>query len=225
MSDQPDRTDGLIVLASASPRRRAALVWLGLTPEIAHSQIDEAIHPGERPAAAALRLAAEKATAVAPAWPDHFVIAADTMVISQDGEALGKPACPADARDMLARLRGRRHRVVTAQAIRYRDRLLLDHLSTLATMRDYSESEIERYIQSGDPFDKPGAYAIQHPIFRPVRFIDGCYLNVLGLPLCRTTQLLRKAGFPQPLPELRGPWCRLCRQAAAGALPGMDRGR
>ena len=219
MPDQRRRTEDPIVLASASPRRRAALAWLGLSPQVAQPRIEEAIRPGERPSEAARRLAVEKAEAVAPAWPDRWLIAADTMVIGPDGEPLGKPADPDAARDMLARLRGRRHRVLTAQAVCYRDRRLVDHLSTLATMRDYSDAEIAQYIQSGDPFDKAGSYAIQHPVFRPVQFIDGCYLNVLGLPLCRTTQLLRKAGYPRPLPDLTAPWCDLCRQAAAGALP------
>ena len=209
-----------LILASASPRRRVALACLGLTPPVIPASVEETVLPGERPVDAALRLAALKARSVGQAHPDQWVIAADTLVIGPDGEPLGKPANPAEARATLERLRRRRHQVVTAQAVGRRDRLLQDYLSTLVTMRDYTDAEIAGYVESGDPFDKAGSYAIQHPTFRPVQFLDGCYLNVVGLPICRTRRLLQAAGYPR-LPDLEPPWCHCCRLAAAGALPEL----
>ncbi|HEX2172404.1 MAG TPA: Maf family protein, partial [Dehalococcoidia bacterium] len=161
------------------------------------------------------------AAATAAAYPGAWVIGADTLVVGPKGEPLGKPPTAASARSMLLQLRGRRHRVVTAQAVIHRDRVASDHLSTLVTMRPYSDEEIAAYLASGDPFDKAGSYAIQHPTFRPVAFLDGCYLNVVGLPICRTARLLREAGFPTALPDLRPPWCQVCRRAAAGELAGL----
>ncbi len=220
MADVPEAQPGKgsLVLASASPRRRVALACLGLTPPVIPAAVEETVLPGERPVDAASRLAALKARAVGRAHPEQWVIAADTLVIGPDGKPLGKPANPAEARATLERLRCRRHQVVTAQAVVRHDRLLQDHLSTLVTMRGYTDAEIADYIESGDPFDKAGSYAIQHPTFRPVQFLDGCYLNVVGLPICRTRQLLRTAGYPEPLPDLEPPWCACCRLAAAGSL-------
>lgn len=210
---------GRLVLASASPRRRAALGYLGVRPTVRTASIDETPLPGERPEATARRLAEAKARAVAEAR--DWVIAADTLVIGPHGEALGKPATPAAARATLERLRGRRHQVVTAQAVGRGDRLAIDVLATLVTMREYTDAEIAAYVASGDPFDKAGSYAIQHPGFRPVQTITGCYLNVVGLPICRTGRMLREAGYPLPLRLLQPPWCTICRRAAARELPGI----
>jgi MAF protein len=210
-----------VILASASPRRRAAIRYLGLAPGLATAAIEEIIRPGERPVDAAVRLATGKAAAIAAAHPEGWIIGADTLVIGPDGDPLGKPATAADARSMLLQLRGRPHQVVTAQAVIRADRIATDHLSTLVLMRPYGEDEIGHYIATGDPFDKAGSYAIQNPEFRPVRSISGCYLNVVGLPICRTARLLRECGFPGSLPDLRPPWCQVCRRAAAGELEGL----
>lgn len=207
-----------VILASASPRRRAAIRQLGLDPIFAAAAIDETIRPDERAAVAAVRLAAGKAAAIAAAHPRCWVIGADTLVIGPDGGPLGKPATEAAARRTLLQLRGRPHQVVTAQAVAHEDRIVTDYLSTLVLMRPYTADEIDRYIATGDPFDKAGSYAIQHPGFRPVRSLSGCYLNVVGLPICRTSRLLRATGFPDPLPDLTPPWCQVCRRASAGEL-------
>lgn len=125
-----------------------------------------------------------------------MVVAADTTVADLEGlsgaEILGKPADAQDARRMLVRLRGRVHHVYTALAVyRRADEKLLSELCTTGVkMRNYSDAEIEEYIASGDPLDKAGAYAIQNSAFHPVEQWDGCYANVVGLPLCSLTRLL-----------------------------------
>jgi MAF protein len=126
------------------------------------------------------------------------VLAADTIVVD-GGELLGKPCDAADATAMLVRLRGHVHQVLTALAVfappdwqLYRDLCIAS-----VPMRDYSDAEIARYVASGDPMDKAGAYAIQNPGFHPVTDFNGCYACVVGLPLCHLLRTLRKAGFPQ----------------------------
>jgi MAF protein len=136
----------------------------------------------------------------------HLVVAADTTVVDlPDGDhrevILGKPADPAEAETMLLRLRGRSHLVYTGLAVlRLADNLLLsDTCETRVFMRSYTEAEMHRYIASGDPLDKAGAYAIQHTGFHPVKRLEGCYANVVGLPLCTLARLLSRAGLPSPL--------------------------
>ncbi|HZU05038.1 MAG TPA: Maf family protein [Chloroflexota bacterium] len=189
-----------LVLASASPRRRELLARLGLPFEIVVPQVDETPAPGEPPAALATRLAAAKAEAVGRLRPHALVLAADTVVY--DGtEVLGKPRDAAEAAAMLRRLCGRQHEVLTAVWVRRPDAAPLSGLArTLVEMRPYTEEEIAAYVASGNPLDKAGAYAIQHPEFRPVARIVGCYLNVVGLPLCVVTELLRAAGLGPYLP-------------------------
>jgi len=144
-----------------------------------------------------LRLAEGKARAVAAQVPaDSLVIAADTTVA--DGpDILGKPEDEQQAVEMLTRLRGHLHQVYTAVAIlRAADgMLLLDVCVTDVPMRDYSQAEIAAYVATGDPLDKAGAYAIQHDGFHPVEHLEGCYANVVGLPLCHLVRLLRRLGM------------------------------
>jgi MAF protein len=125
-----------------------------------------------------------------------IVIASDTVVV-RDGRILGKPANPADAETMLRQLRGCEHAVYSGLAVCQpgSDRLLIDVARTGIQMRDYSDREMEEYIASGDPMDKAGAYAIQHRQFRPVANLDGCYANVVGLPLCHLVRCLRAWGI------------------------------
>jgi septum formation protein len=189
----------VLILASNSPRRKELLTLLGLPFHIRPAEINEDPLPGEAPRAYVLRLAEGKARAivardaVAQVPAGSLVIAADTTVA--DGlEILGKPEDELQAVEMLNHLRGHLHQVYTAVAIlRAADgRLLLDACVTDVPMRDYSQDEITAYVATGDPLDKAGAYAIQHDGFHPVEHLDGCYANVVGLPLCHLTRLLRK---------------------------------
>jgi MAF protein len=160
------------------------------------SNVDETRRPDENPGDYVRRLAAEKARAVLPrARQEHIIIGADTSVVI-DADVLGKPASPEEARQMLTRLRARSHQVYTGIAVlRASDgQLWSDVVITDVPMRAYSDDEIERYIQSGDPMDKAGAYGIQNPDFQPVASMAGCYASVMGLPLCSLTVLLRQAG-------------------------------
>jgi septum formation protein len=184
----------VFILASNSPRRKELLILLGQPYRARPAEIDESPLPGEAPRAYVLRLAEGKARAVASQIPvDNVVIAADTTVA--DGmDILGKPVDEQEAVEMLTRLRGHTHQVYTAVAVLRPagNTLLLDCCVTDVPMRDYSEVEIAAYVATGDPLDKAGAYAIQHEGFHPVEHLDGCYANVVGLPLCHLTRLLRR---------------------------------
>ena len=175
-----------LVLASASPRRRELLASLGLRFTVDAPQLDESRLPGEAPRAWARRLSKEKAALVAARHaPPVLILAADTLIIDGD-EALGKPANAADAQRMLRQLRGRTHEVCTAFTLHSAGTNGQRQTSLCRTrvyMRVWSAAEQAAYIASGDPFDKAGAYAIQHPVFAPVARIEGSYSNVVGLPL------------------------------------------
>ncbi len=182
-----------LILASASPRRRDLLSRLGIPFEVVPAEIDEDFGAG-RPERVARRLAAAKAHAVAALRPQALVLAADTVVACRGG-LLGKPRDAAEAQAMLRLLRGRIHRVVTAVAVLPpgRRRPLVDHAVTRVTMRRYTDENIAASVARGDPFDKAGAYAIQDDTFRPVESYDGCYCNVVGLPLWTAIRLLGRA--------------------------------
>ena len=195
-----------LVLASASPRRRQLLGALGVPFEVRAAEVPEPLVEGEPAAVQAERLALAKARAVAAAWREAappqrprgapapaVALGADTIVVL-DGVPLGKPETVEAARRMLRALRGRLHEVVTGVAAVLTEDLRsdADYASTAVHMRPYTDAEIESYIAGGDPFDKAGAYAIQHPGFRPVERIEGCYCNVMGLPLWTVRQLLAR---------------------------------
>jgi septum formation protein len=183
----------LLVLASNSPRRRQLLALTGWNFTVAPADIDESIRPDELPADYILRLAEQKVRVVSPSYPACLALAADTDVV--DGkDVLGKPADPAEAVQVLRRLRGRTHQVFTALALlRPTDGFLVTDLClTPVPMRVYLDQEIEDYVASGDPLDKAGAYAIQHPGFHPVDHLEGCYASVMGLPLCHLVRCLRR---------------------------------
>jgi MAF protein len=166
--------------------------------------INEDPLPGEPPADYVLRLAADKARAAAPsALPDQLILTADTTVA--DGSTiLGKPVDAANARHMLTRLGGREHWVYTAIGVSdpANHRLSTDLCAARVWMRSYTADEIEAYIASGDPFDKAGAYAIQHPGFHPVERIEGCYACVMGLPVCHVIRVLNRFGLMPPNPDV-----------------------
>lgn len=198
-------TPPALILASNSPRRRQLLALGGWTFDVHVADIDESVRVGESPRAYVERLAREKVCAIAAhSLSTAVVIGADTTVVI-DGEILGKPANAQEARSMLARLRGRVHQVFTGiAALRVEDgELLSDVVVTDVPMRTYSDEEIERYIQSGDPMDKAGAYGIQNPDFQPVKNMEGCYASVMGLPLCSLARLLARLGLP-PQTEIAG---------------------
>ena len=203
-----------LILASASPRRRQLLAALGIPFTIDVADIDESRVGDESPAAHVRRLAEEKARAVAAHYPDDVILAADTIVVHR-GRILGKPKDAADARAMLRSLRGEPHRVITAVAVAWAGVIASDLDVSVVTMRAYSDAEIDAYIASGDPFDKAGAYAIQHPEFAPVARLEGCYASVMGLPLAVAGRLLTAAGltptpsWPQNCHAITGHCCQL----------------
>ena len=181
-----------LILASNSPRRRQLLALTGMPFVVSVANVDESQLANENPADYVLRLAETKARAI-QAQADQVILAADTTVV--DGsDILGKPRDEAEAIQMLTRLRGHTHQVYTGIALlRVRDGLLLKDLCiTDVPMRDYSDEELRAYVESGDPLDKAGAYAIQHPGFRPVARMDGCFASVMGLPVCHVILQMRK---------------------------------
>lgn len=186
-----------IVLASNSPRRKQLLRLGGWEFIVVAAEVDERPLPAEAAPAYVLRLARDKAQASAGrVGPDGLIIAADTTVT--DGtKILGKPSDPQEARRMLSSLRGHMHQVYTALALlRTADgTLLTDLCATDVPMREYSDKEMDAYIASGDPLDKAGAYAIQHAGFHPVDQLQGCYANVMGLPLCHLVRTLYRFGI------------------------------
>ena len=186
--------DGL-VLASSSPRRRDLMAGIGIPFEIEAPEVDEATF-GEFVEDTVKRLALAKAQAVANRRPGQLVVGADTMVFC-DGEALGKPRDPAQAVEMLQRLRGRDHRVVTGVAVMdgSSGASLVDICESVVEMRDYSDQEIDAYVSLGEAMDKAGAYGIQDTGFSPASRTTGCYSNVVGLPLCTLANLLNGLGF------------------------------
>jgi len=229
------RVTATILLASRSPRRRELIALGGWDFELTSVEADESPFAGELPLDYVRRVAETKARLAAAAIgatltdpmvaPGHaptlqppsaaIIVAADTTVA--DGNAiLGKPAGVAEARAMLRRLRGRTHQVHTAlAAIQPGDpRLQIETCTTEVPMRDYRDDEIEAYIAGGDPFDKAGGYAIQHRGFHPVAGIQGCYANVVGLPLCHLQRLLSRIGIDTPADVARS-----CQQALGYDCP------
>ena len=214
-----------LLLASTSPRRRQILQLPGLPYTVCTPPVDEDVAqerfrgPVEE---LAPWLAKHKAAEVLKSHDTagRLVITADTTVLLH-GEILGKPRDQKHARQLLLMLRGRWHHVVTGIAVSRKidgqHRIEATSCITPVLMRNYSVAEIDAYIASGDPMDKAGAYGIQHPGFQPTRHIDGCYLNVVGLPLCVLVDILadfnvypilaRKKQHDQ---EIACPWSEKC---------------
>jgi septum formation protein len=189
----------MLILASSSPRRRELLTQAGLLFTVASADLNEELLPDEVAAAYVQRLAEEKAQAV---WNLHkstddsgdalIVLGADTCVVSE-GNILGKPTDAADARRMLELLSGRTHAVLTGIAAITRGKIVRSLEITQVTFNVLKDAEIARYIASGEPLDKAGAYAIQGYAARWIPRIEGCYFNVVGLPIARTINLLAEA--------------------------------
>ena len=191
-----------LILASASPRRAEILHHAGIAFETQAALLDESLRAGELPGDYVRRLALEKARAAAEEsrYPGECVfIGADTVVVAGE-EVLGKPASEEEARRMLRRLSAAVHEVRTGLALLRRpgatERVAEE--ITRVTFAPLSAEEIENYIQTGEPFDKAGAYAIQGIGGRYVTRIEGCYFNVMGLPLARLWSLLREIGWEDP---------------------------
>jgi MAF protein len=186
------------ILASKSPRRQMLLRNLINHFIVMETDIDETIQSGENPSDFVLRLASEKAFAAGKkleesALQEVIVIAADTIVVDRE-KVLGKPIDAEDAINILDRLKNRTHQVLSGIAVyqletrKIRSRMVL----TEVRMRNYTGAEVQEYVNSGDPFDKAGAYAIQNDSFNPVPDFNGCFANVMGLPLCHLSLLLRE---------------------------------
>ena len=183
-----------LVLASASPRRRALLEQLGIPLRVDPPHLDERVLPGETPGAYVLRLAREKARSVHARHPGATVLAADTSVVL-DGVVLGKPATTDEALDMLRALSGRTHAVMTAVAVADAGEELV---TAAVTFTAASEAALRWYVSTGEPMDKAGGYAVQGIGGFLVERIDGSHSAVVGLPLVETLALLRRAGYILP---------------------------
>jgi len=188
-----------LILASSSPRRKEILGLLGLPFTVLVAEVDETPLAEEKPEAAARRVATAKAAAVAKLVPEGLVLGADTVVVYR-GQILGKPKDAAEAGATLRKLRGRWHRVITGvHLVRAPNGASYTAaVTTKVWMRHYADAEIDAYVASGEPFDKAGAYAIQSREFHPVERIEGCYLNVVGLPLCEVVKGLHRLHYPLP---------------------------
>jgi MAF protein len=190
-----------VFLASQSPRRQKLLRCLVDNFFVLRSEVQEVQLANESSQDLVQRLAEEKAQSAGNRikrddFPKALVIAADTAVVDQ-GEIIGKPKNHSEARRILNQLKGRTHQVVSGIAVFLpaQEQMLSQVVETDVKMRDYSDAEVEDYILSGDPFDKAGAYAIQNRNFQPVPFFNDCYANVMGLPLCNLSVMLKKVGY------------------------------
>ena len=206
-----------LLLASQSPRRRELLSFTGLNFDAASADVDESILPDENPAEYVLRLAEAKAQACSSPTPNpsaetgegnsplsrfweraegegRLIIGSDTAVVDAD-EILGKPKDAREAEQMLRQLRGRTHQVYTAIAVYdvKSDTVFSELCISDVPMRNYSDTEMKSYIESGDPMDKAGGYGIQNPDFQPVENFAGCFASVMGLPLCHLARSLKRA--------------------------------
>ena len=192
----------MLVLASASPRRRELLIQAGFSFTVRPAHIPEDPFPNEDPIAYVTRLAREKAQAVfhdllsEESAPPQVVVGADTTV-TLDNHILGKPSDPSDAARMLRLLSGRTHRVITGVAVVTADFTEVAAEVTAVRFLTLSEEEIAAYVATGEPMDKAGAYAIQGLASKFVERIEGDYFNVMGLPVALVYRRLREVPSPQ----------------------------
>ena len=188
------------ILASSSPRRKELLTQAGFTFTVISPDIDEQLLDSELPEQMAERLADEKARLVSVANPHALVLGADTIVILREEKGsycvLGKPVSAEDACKLLGRLQGRSHFVVTAVSLRCKvdDICIVRHFKSKVTFSPLSSSEILEYVQTGEPMDKAGAYAMQGKGCMFVSKIEGSYTNVIGLPVSDLIQMLKDIG-------------------------------
>ncbi|MDB4888023.1 MAG: maf [Gemmatimonadetes bacterium] len=187
-------TNPLVILASQSPRRRELLTLVGIPHVVRPADIDERYLPGEVPSAHAERLARGKAAVIARDEPGAVVVGSDTIVVV-DGDVLGKPRNDAHAAEMLRRLSGRSHTVMTAVAVQWRgeERSAVEEVEV--TFAELDDATIRAYIATREPMDKAGAYGIQGFGATIVARVQGDYFSVMGLPLHRMVQLMRELGL------------------------------
>ena len=184
----------MLVLASSSPRRREILSNAGIEHTVlVPIGVDESVRPGEDPVHYVRRLAVDKARAITPPAGD-VILAADTTVVIE-GEILGKPQDAAEARWMLHRLSGCEHAVLTGFCLRKDDELLVDSAESKVRFLPLSEHEIALYVATGEPMDKAGGYGIQTLASKFVHGIEGCFFNIMGLPIALVYQRLRERGW------------------------------
>ena len=190
------RRDVRIVLASNSPRRRALLTeLLGWDVLFLSPDVEEDVEVFPSPAEAVKRLEIKKASSAAPLYPDLYVIGADTVVCI-DGQVLGKPSSLDEAYGMLLKLNGRTHEVYTGLAVMKEGILLTDHEVTRVTFRNMSRKALWAYAETREGMDKAGAYGVQGAGSLLIERIEGCFFNVVGLPLAKLSQLLERMGWP-----------------------------
>lgn len=182
----------MLVLASNSPRRRQILTDAGIPFVVRVPNVIEERGPGESAGQYVRRLAEQKALAV-PINPGEVVLAADTTVVVED-QILEKPLDSADAQRMLSMLSGRVHEVLTGICLRANSRIIVDSAVTLVRFSELTTQEIAAYVQSGEPMDKAGAYAIQGLASKFIDRVEGCYFNVVGLPVALVYRHLKKLG-------------------------------
>jgi septum formation protein len=185
-----------IILASGSPRRYELFSSLGLPFERMQSDMEEDFGTPGDPRDFALKMAQAKAEALSSLRPDSVIIGADTIVVA-DGEILGKPGTEERALEMLGLLNGKRHRVITGITIIHSDKGVVETGAKITEVEFHrvEEKSIHEYVVSGEPLDKAGAYGIQGKGRFLIKSIEGCYHNVVGLPLCLLVELLRKTGL------------------------------
>jgi septum formation protein len=191
-----------VILASQSPRRRELLALVGIDHSVQPADIDETPYAGELPVPHTERLARGKAAVIAASDPDALIIAADTIVVV-DGALLGKPRDIADAHAMLRRLSGRTHEVCTAMAVARGDRIESEVVRVQVRFRALDDETIVRYVDTGEPMDKAGAYGIQGFGATIVEHIEGDYFAVMGLSLTTVVRLAARFGVRYPFGPLR----------------------
>jgi 23S rRNA (uracil1939-C5)-methyltransferase len=221
--DKTFRSRQELILASESPRRQTIMTRMGLTFRVVPSEAEARVPSSTDVVSLARERATHKARAAASTLSGGTVIAADTIVADETG-VMGKPASKEEAFAFLRRLRGRDHWVVTGLAVidaASREEIT-GHRSSRVRMREYTDEEIAAYVATGDCMDKAGAYAIQDETFHPAARVTGCYLNVMGLPVCTLMRLLRRMGLyptldPNWVPPGQCPDCnRLAKRTAQG---------
>ncbi|MGZ3568168.1 MAG: Maf family protein [Thermodesulfobacteriota bacterium] len=184
-----------LILASKSPRRSELLRQVGLEFEVVPSGVKEDFVQGESPQEHVIRLAQAKAGDVGSEYPEHWVIAADTIVCI-NGSILGKPNNRQEALEMLRCLSGQEHWVLTGFAVCHLAKGEADQeaVQTTVKMKSLTPAEMEWYVKTGEPFDKAGGYGIQRTGSFMIESIQGSYTNVVGLPLCELIQMLKRLG-------------------------------
>jgi len=182
-----------LILASGSPRRRELIRAFGGDVEILVTDVDESVPDGTPPDIMVRDVAIRKAVAGSAIAPDAIVVAADTTV-ALDGEWLAKPVDDADSASMLRRLRGREHQVFTGVAVATAGTVLTDVTTSLVSMAPLGDAAVAAYVATGEGSDKAGAYSIQGTSGEIVTDVEGCYTNVVGLPLCNLALLLARSG-------------------------------